>query len=74
MPPTLIEDLPVPDIPNKKNSDFILGTTSPSLTLQNIKRSDDGEYTCLSSNSIGRGQSTVHIRVQCKIKKSLFWE
>ena len=45
------------------------GMTSSSLTLQNIRRIDDGEYTCLSSNSIGHGQSSVHIRVQCKINK-----
>jgi hypothetical protein len=46
--------------------------TSSSLTLQTIKRTDDGEYTCLSSNSIGHGQSSVHIRVQCKQKMLIF--
>jgi hypothetical protein len=48
---------------------FFLGISSSSLTLQPIKRIDDGEYTCLASNSIGHGQSSVHIRVQCKPKK-----
>lgn len=42
------------------------GITSSSITFQTIKRHDDGEYTCLASNTIGQGQSSVHIRVQCK--------
>ncbi|CAF2872012.1 unnamed protein product [Rotaria sp. Silwood2] len=46
-----------------KNGVSISDSTS-SLMLQNIKRSDDGEYTCLASNSIGHGQSSVYIRVQ----------
>ena len=47
---------------------FSLGVTSSSLTIRNIKRSDDGEYTCISSNSIGHGQSSVYIRVQCNFE------
>jgi hypothetical protein len=50
---------------------YILGINSPSLILQTIKRSDEGEYTCLTSNLIGRGQASVHIRVQCKITISI---
>jgi hypothetical protein len=42
------------------------GINSPSLILQTIKRNDEGEYTCVTSNSIGRSQSSVNIRVQCK--------
>lgn len=38
--------------------------------MQTIKRSDEGEYTCISSNSIGRGQASVNIRVQCKSNKN----
>lgn len=52
---------------------FFIGQSLSSLTLQNIKRSDEGEYTCLGSNSIGQGQSSVHIRVQCnENKKKMF--
>ncbi|CAF3337413.1 unnamed protein product [Rotaria sp. Silwood1] len=47
-----------------KNGVLIPDSTSSSLMLQNIKRNDDGEYTCLASNSIGHGQSSVYIRVQ----------
>ncbi|CAF0928865.1 unnamed protein product [Rotaria sordida] len=47
-----------------KNGVSMTGINSPSLTLQTIKRSDEGEYTCMTSNSIGRGQASVHIRVQ----------
>ncbi|CAF0978283.1 unnamed protein product [Rotaria sordida] len=47
-----------------KNGVSIPDSTSSSLILQDIKRSDDGEYTCLTSNSIGHGQSSVYIRVQ----------
>lgn len=43
------------------------GINSPTLTLQTIKRNDEGEYTCITSNAIGRSQASVHIRVQCKI-------
>ncbi|CAF1643331.1 unnamed protein product [Rotaria magnacalcarata] len=47
-----------------KNGQLMTGINSPSLTLQTIKRSDEGAYTCMTSNSIGRGQSSVNIRVQ----------
>lgn len=48
---------------------FRSGAQSSSLTLSNIKRSDEGEYTCLTSNIIGHGQASVHLRVQCKSKR-----
>ncbi|UJR25722.1 hypothetical protein I4U23_007074 [Adineta vaga] len=47
-----------------KNGVLLSGHTSPSLPLQSIKRADDGEYTCSSTNAIGQSQSSVHIRVQ----------
>lgn len=47
------------------------GINSPSLILQTIKRNDEGEYICMTSNSIGRGQASVNIRVQCKMSFSL---
>lgn len=50
-----------------KNGASMPGIHSPSLVIQTVKRNDEGEYTCLTSNSIGRSQSSVHIRVQCKI-------
>jgi hypothetical protein len=64
-----------------KNGASMTGINSPSLTLQTIKRTDEGEYTCVTSNSIGRSQASVNIRVQCKIniissitkKKKLFF-
>jgi hypothetical protein len=55
---------------NLINTFHFKGINSPSLTLQTIKRNDEGEYTCLTSNSIGRGQASVNIRVQCKINIS----
>ena len=54
-----------------KNGASMPGINSPSLILQTIKRNDEGEYTCISSNSIGRSQASVNIRVQCKINNSL---
>ncbi|CAF0805722.1 unnamed protein product [Adineta steineri] len=47
-----------------KNGVLISSSTSSSLTLQSIKRTDDGEYTCSSTNSIGQSHSSVYIRVQ----------
>ncbi|CAF1149692.1 unnamed protein product [Adineta ricciae] len=47
-----------------KNGVLILGNTSPSLVLRSIKRADDGEYACSSTNAIGQSQSSVNIRVQ----------
>ncbi len=52
-----------------KNGASMPGIQSPSLTLQTIKRNDEGEYTCVTSNSIGRSQASVNIRVQCKINR-----
>ncbi|CAF4368810.1 unnamed protein product, partial [Adineta steineri] len=47
-----------------KNGVLISSSASSSLTLQSIKRTDDGEYTCSSTNSIGQSHSSVYIRVQ----------
>ncbi|CAF1385753.1 unnamed protein product [Adineta steineri] len=47
-----------------KNGASMTGINSPSLTLQTIKRNDEGEYTCMTSNLIGHSQASVHIRVQ----------
>ena len=45
---------------------FSLGIYSSSLTIPSLKRTDEGEYTCLTSNIIGHGQGSMHLRVQCK--------
>ncbi|CAF2092548.1 unnamed protein product [Rotaria magnacalcarata] len=47
-----------------KNNISLSDMNSSSLILSNIKRNDDGVYTCLASNAIGHSQSSVHIRVQ----------
>ncbi|UJR23196.1 hypothetical protein I4U23_026215 [Adineta vaga] len=47
-----------------KNGASMTGINSPTLTLQTIKRNDEGEYTCMTSNIVGRSQASVHIRVQ----------
>ena len=59
--------LPVEPITWLKNGASMTGINSPSLTLQTIKRNDEGEYICITSNSIGRSQASVNIRVQCKL-------
>jgi hypothetical protein len=57
-----------------KQPNEYLGINSPTLTLQTIKRNDEGEYTCTTSNVIGRSQASVHIRVQCKMSPSIISE
>ncbi|XP_071159626.1 hemicentin-1-like isoform X19 [Mytilus edulis] len=42
--------------PNKYSGNTV---TTPSLTISVTALSDTGDYTCLASNSVGTGQSTV---------------
>ncbi|CAF0743366.1 unnamed protein product [Didymodactylos carnosus] len=47
-----------------KNGATLTDITSPSLILQTIKRTDEGEYTCIAMNSIGKGQASIRVRIQ----------
>lgn len=40
--------------------------TNKVLKIANIKRSDEGQYTCLVSNSAGKLEDTVTVKVHCK--------
>lgn len=45
---------------------------SPVLTLKNLKRSQGGQYACVTRNKYGEEKSEKTVYVECKNTKSFF--
>ena len=51
-----------------KNGGIII--SGNSLAVQNIQRHNEGNYSCLAANDVGRMESQpIHLNIKCKLQR-----
>ena len=56
------------DNPLEANVDYSM-TPKGALIIKNIEDSDQGTYTCIVENTVGRTEASAIVRIVCKFSK-----